>query len=189
MMLHPQLRAIVEELEQAMARLHALTAAVPEGAWATRPDPERWSVGECVAHLNLTSAAFVPPIRAALASAPTRPPRTARPPLRRDPIGWLLWRTLSPPVRFRVKTTAPFVPQGVAAPGALIADFERWQGEQIACVHEANDRDLGRYRIRSPFDPRFTYNLYSALTILPRHQHRHLWQAEQVLNRLSRGGG
>jgi hypothetical protein len=24
------------------------------------------------------------------------------------------------------------------------------------------------------------YNLYSCFTILPRHQHRHLWQAERV---------
>jgi len=24
------------------------------------------------------------------------------------------------------------------------------------------------------------YNLYACFTILPRHQHRHLWQAERV---------
>ena len=28
------------------------------------------------------------------------------------------------------------------------------------------------------------YNLYSCLTILPPHQHRHLWQAERVLEQL-----
>jgi hypothetical protein len=92
---------------------------------------------------------------------------------------------MAPPVRIRVKTTARFIPQGTAAPAALIAEFERWQGEQIGCVHEANGRDLGRCRIRSPFDPRVSYNLYSAFAILPRHQHRHLWQAEQVRDRLS----
>jgi hypothetical protein len=30
------------------------------------------------------------------------------------------------------------------------------------------------------------YNLYSCFTILPSHQHRHIWQAEQVLERLRR---
>ena len=38
--------------------------------------------------------------------------------------------------------------------------------------------------IVSPFDGRLRYNLYSCLTILPAHQHRHLWQAERVLEEL-----
>ena len=188
MILHPQLRAVVDELEQALARLHALAAAVPEGAWPTRPDPARWSVGECIAHLNLTSAAYLPVIRAALESTPATPSgRTGRR-FRRDPMGWLMWRMMGPPVRFRVKTGAPFVPQGFAPARDLIAEFERWQHEIIACVHEADRRDLQALRIRSPFDPRIGYNVYAALTILPRHQHRHLWQAEQVRDRLTSEG-
>jgi DinB superfamily len=187
MTLHPQLQAIVEELEQALARLHALAAHVPEAAWARRPDPARWSIGECVAHLNLTSAAYLPLIKAALGSAPAWPVGDARPHHRRDPMGWLMWWMMGPPVLMRVKTAARFVPQGVAPARALVAEFERWQRDLIACVHEAEGRDLSGPRIRSPFDPRISYNVYSALTILPRHQHRHLWQAEQVRARLGSG--
>ena len=70
MTLHPQLQAIVSEFEQALARLHALAAELPEPAWTWRPAPKRWSVGECIAHLNLTSAAYLP--RSAPRSAPRR---------------------------------------------------------------------------------------------------------------------
>ncbi len=35
----------------------------------------------------------------------------------------------------------------------------------------------------------FAYNLFACLTILPRHQHRHLWQAEQAWQALQKGGG
>jgi hypothetical protein len=56
----------------------------------------------------------------------------------------------------------------------------------MACVEAADGLPLGSVRITSPFDPRLRYNLYSCLTILPRHQHRHLWQAEQALERLRR---
>jgi len=35
-------------------------------------------------------------------------------------------------------------------------------------------------RVTSPFNARVRYNLYACFTILPRHQHRHLWQAERV---------
>ncbi len=39
---------------------------------------------------------------------------------------------------------------------------------------------LGRLWIISPFDPRIRYNAYACLTILPAHQHRRLWRAEQA---------
>ena len=42
-------------------------------------------------------------------------------------------------------------------------------------------------KITSPFNPRLRYNLYACLTILPPHQERHIWQAEQVLERLRSG--
>jgi hypothetical protein len=182
--LHPRFQAIVEELEQALGRLHALAAAVPEAAWSIRPGPGRWSIGECVAHLNLTSAAYLPAIRAALASAPARPSGAPMTRIRRDPAGWLLWRMLAPPVRFRVRTTAPFIPQAVAPPRTLIAEFERWQRDLIGCVPEAAARELRDVRLPSPFNPRVRYNVYSTLTIVSRHQHRHLWQAEQARDRL-----
>jgi hypothetical protein len=179
MTLHPQLQAIVDEFEQALARLQALAAELPEPAWTWRPAPERWSVGECVAHLNLTSAAYLPRLRAALRSeAPTKPRPGLR--YRRDPMGWLMWRMVGPPVRVRMKTTPSFIPQGSTPARKLIAEFERWQRDQIACVHEADGRDLNQLRIRSPFEPRISYNAYACLTILPRHQHRHLWQAERA---------
>jgi hypothetical protein len=47
---------------------------------------------------------------------------------------------------------------------------------------------LGRMWITSPFDRRIRYNAYSCFTILPRHEHRHLWQAEQVWSALQQQG-
>ena len=61
-----------------------------------------------------------------------------------------------------------------------MAEFARWQREQTAVVAEADGLPLGRLWIISPFDARIRYNAFACLTILPRHQHRHLWQAEQV---------
>jgi hypothetical protein len=80
-----------------------------------------------------------------------------------------------------VKTTAAFVPAGHDAPGQLLSEFDRLQTEQIARVRDADGLAIDRIRVTSPFDARVKYNLYACLTILPRHQHRHLWQAEQAL--------
>jgi hypothetical protein len=184
--MHPQLNALIHEFNTASERLQQLVEAVSAELWPHRPRADRWSVGECVAHLNLTGAAYILVLRQALAehhdqkgSAPAR--------YRRDPIGWLLWRTMGPPVRMGMKTTAPFIPQAVMPAIELAGEFERLQREQIACVEQADGLPLQKIRIRSPFNERVRYNLYSALSILPRHQHRHLWQAEETGKLLPRG--
>jgi hypothetical protein len=107
--------------------------------------------------------------------------------LRRDPAGWVLWRTMGPPVRVPLRTTAPFVPTGSAPREQLLATFDRLQAEQLECVARADGRPIHRVRVPSPFDPRLRYNLYACLTILPRHQERHLLQAGRVLERLRSG--
>lgn len=45
---------------------------------------------------------------------------------------------------------------------------------------------IDRVRIRSPF-VRVRYDLISTLSIIARHQHRHLWQAGQVARGLTGG--
>ena len=178
-----QLQAVVDDFDAAQRRLHALAQAQPSQQWVQRPAPDRWSAAECVAHLNLTSAAYLPILDEAIDRA-RQLGRRAPGPYRRDLAGWLLWKTMSPPVRFRVKTTTAFVPIQSAAPSDLVAEFDRLQQEQIARVRSADDLPLDRVKIASPFNARVKYNVYACLTILPRHQHRHLWQAEEATSRV-----
>ena len=93
----------------------------------------------------------------------------------------------APPVRFRVRTTAQFVPTAAEPLSSLLATFDRLQAEQLECLRQADGRPIHRVKITSPFDPRLRYNLYACLTILPPHQERHIWQAERVLERLRSG--
>ena len=177
--IRPQLQAVVDEFESATARLRALQETVPDELWTRRPDPRRWSVAECVAHLNLTASAYLPLLRDGIAAG-RRMNEAAPRRYRRDAIGWLLWKSMGPPVRFRTKTIASFMPGAVDSAGQAAIEFERLQREQIACVRDAEGLPLNRVTIVSPFNERMKYNLYACLTILARHQHRHLWQAEQV---------
>lgn len=178
--MHPQLEQIADEFHFATARLHALVRVVPIDRWPERRDPARWSVAECVAHLNLTGAAYVNILREAIdrGKGMAESPFTGR--HRRDFMGWLLWKTMPPPVRMKVKTTAAFIPQSTAPVAELEAEFVRLQDRQLALLEEADGLPLGAIKVQSPFNEKVKYNLYSCLTILPPHQHRHLWQAEQI---------
>jgi hypothetical protein len=182
--MHPQLQAIREDFQAAQDRLHLLRDTVPAQAWSRRPDPARWSMAECVGHLNLTAKAYLPRLTEAL----RRPRGPAPKRYRRDPVGWLLWRMAGPPVRYRTRTAAAFVPGSDQPLPALLAEFDELQALQIDCVVQADGLDLGRIWIRSPFDSRVRYNAYSCLSILPRHEHRHLWQAESVWKEVLRQG-
>lgn len=178
--MHPQLEALAEEFLEALDRLHLLADQVPTNRWAYRTDPKRWSVAECVAHLNLTSVAYRPLLERAIGEARAQGGATPPSRHRHSPLGWLLWRMMGPPVRMRTRTSAAFVPAATATATELVAEFERLQDLQMAQLRAANGLPLGRVRVISPFNARFRYNLFSCFAILARHQHRHLWQAEQV---------
>ena len=182
--MNAQLSAIVDDFERARERMRRIAASTPDDRWSARHDPARWSVAECIAHLNLTSRAYVPRLREALGSHPATVPLTHR--YRRDPAGWLIGVMSGPMPRIgsfkfgRTKTIASFVPAGSFDRRQLVADFEQLQDEQLALTREADGRPLEAIRIVSPFNERLRYNAYSCLWLLPRHQHRHLEQAEDV---------
>jgi hypothetical protein len=80
----------------------------------------------------------------------------------------------------RAKTKPDFVPSDALERDRVVSEFESLQDEQIALTRDADGRPLETIRITSPFDARVRYNAYSCLLLLPRHQHRHLEQAEAV---------
>lgn len=177
--MHPQLNAVVDEFRSAQQRLHRLARRLEPAQWS-RTDPGHWSPGECVEHLNLTSRAFIPLLETALAEARDAGGEAPKR-YRRGMMGWFLWKMMPPPVRFRVSTTAAFVPGGDRPPGELLAEFDRLQATLIRLTESADGLPIHRTRVASPFSARTSYNVFAALSILPPHQERHIWQAEQVV--------
>lgn len=179
-----QLSKIIEQFEAARQRVDRLAVATTERRWVMRRDPKRWSVAECIAHLNLTARAYLPLLHAALEQHPPHLSPSVR--YRRDPVGWVIGMAAGPlpgigSVRFgRTRTPAAFVPAGDLSRERTHAEFNTLQGEQIALTKAAKGRPLNDMRIVSPFDPRISYNAYSCLVLLPRHQLRHIGQAEHV---------
>ena len=182
-----QIAAAVQRFRDAQRRLHRLVESLDEERWNTRPATTGWSVAECVAHLNLTSEAYLPRLREGLTQARALG-GPARGRYRLDPMGAIIALATGPlprigAYRFGRASTAPaFVPSGALPRDHLLAEFDRLQEEQISLALQAEGLPLGQVKIASPFDPRVRYNLYSCFVILPRHQRRHVEQAERVWN-------
>ena len=185
--LHPQLAAVQDQLEEVTARARRLSDSAGDRSFNQRPHEAAWSVAECLAHLSLTTKAYLPLIDEALATLPqSTVPESHR--YRRDPMGRFLCWVLEPPYRMKVKTLAPFVPSEVKDRQAVLDEFVTLQDALAERVVACSGRDLGRARIASPFNARMRYNLYSALGAVLAHERRHLWQADRTLELLKRAG-
>lgn len=186
--LGPQLSDITRRFHAASHRLDTLVGAITDDVWAARPDETSWSPAECVAHLNLTGEAYVPRIEEAIERARALDVATSRR-YRTDLFGGLLSTMVGPLPRIagrrrgRVKTPPAFVPGGEQPRDEILATFRRLQERQIALVAEADGLPIDRVKVRSAFVERMSFNLYSTFRILPRHQHRHLQQAEEAAGR------
>ncbi len=131
--LAPQLERINGELADARRRAHEIATPLTAERWSMRRAVDQWSVAECLIHLNLTSRAFLPLIRDAITKG-RELKLLAAGPYRRDVVGWFVYWITEPPVRFRIKTTAPFVPSGVESKINILEAFDTLQDQLIACV-------------------------------------------------------
>lgn len=182
--MHPDLSTVTSQLEAAQAEVHRLAQAVDDATWVARPAPESWSISECIAHLTLTTEAFLPMMRERL-QRPEARGRAAPARMRRGLLAWVLCRSLEPPVRSRYPTTAAFVPDAATPKEATLRDFDHSQEALLATIRLGDGVDLTRIRLTSPFDARLHYSLFSALHITAAHQRRHLWQAKRARERLA----
>ncbi|HZI99434.1 MAG TPA: hypothetical protein VFD22_02145, partial [Gemmatimonadaceae bacterium] len=80
----------------------------------------------------------------------------------------------------RVKTTAGFIPSGSFPKQQTLAEFKRLQLELVGMVKESDGLAIDKVSIASPFGEKIHYNVYSTYVILPRHEERHIQQAELV---------
>lgn len=186
--MNPQLTAVLGEFAAASRRLDRLVTSLPEAAWSTRPDPTSWSAAECVAHLNLSAEAYLPRMEEGLELARSLG-RKGRGRYRADPLGWVVSRMVGPLPRIggrrrgRVKAPPAFVPGGDLPQDAILERFRTLQARQMAVVEASDGLAVDGVKVRSPFVEAARFNLYSTFLILPRHQHRHLQQAEEAAAR------
>jgi hypothetical protein len=166
-------------LNDATRRAWALVQSTDGRLFTVRPQPARWSAAECLAHLSISTEMFLPVLRTSIAKAKSG--RKKKPKM--DLLGRVLRWFLEPPIRQRVRTSAPFVPKAVRAKADAFGEFASLQEKLVEILRDARDADLSQ-KIVSPFDKRVKYNIYSAFRIVAAHERRHLWQAEQTVAEL-----
>jgi hypothetical protein len=175
---------VQEGIERARAladRARAVLENLTEEQVQRRPEPGRWSVGECFVHVNRTNRFYLDALEPAVRRARAEG-RTGEGPFR---YGWFEeWfvRQASPPVTRRFKAPKLFAP-----PESEPVDASETRREFFALVDrleavlkEAEGLDLTAVKVASPVSGLLRFRLGPAFRMVTGHTERHLIQAQQA---------
>jgi hypothetical protein len=139
-----------------------------------RPTPERWSLGEHLEHLAITTELYVDLLRDAFAEARERG-WTGDAPYRRGPVGGLSVRAMEPPVRLKLRAPRIMRPPSEAGRDEVAARFGEAHDAFLQVLADADDVDLGRVMVTSPVTRLLRFRAIQACELVAAHVERHLW--------------
>lgn len=175
--LSPQLAAIADELNAVSSGWKSLLSQLPPEKLWQRPAKGGWCVGECIDHLSITNREMLPVLDRLLQNAPS-----GHEPYRMDLSGRMIVWLMEPPYRMKFKAPTTFAPK--PSTKDVLSEFLATQAAALDAVRRCNGVAVDKLKFVSPANARMSYNGYAALKLLPTHQRRHLWQAQQIVKHL-----
>ena len=140
---------------------------------------ETWSVLQCVEHLNLYSAHYIPQIESYHRTDQKKRTQIYQP-------GWL-WNRFARTMlidssKISIKTFADKEPRAEGLSKAVLDDFLAYQ-ERLLYILRLDERlDLHKRHVTLSLSPFFKMQLGDALCLQVYHNERHIKQAEKILD-------
>ena len=184
MAMDQELAALMTEIDANLSHVESVTVGVTETQFNWRSEPGRWSMGECIAHLNMVDGADLPIIRAAVEKAKSAG-LTGEGPFEYGFIARKILAMTEPPITRKFKAPRVYIPRAHADMAQTLAEFRRVSAEMRSLMRSANGLDLKRVKTSLPAAPALVsaflkFPLGARFALLVTHDRRHLWQAEQV---------
>ena len=162
---------------------HLLDGVGPERL-GQRADPAKWSIAECLAHLNLTARVVQPAIETSLERGKQRK-ITGTGPFPPGAIGAFMTWFDEPPLKLRIRAPKMIAPRIEAGDvPQVVPEFWRLHAEWDRLLSGAAGLDLGRITAK-PFPVPLSFRLAGLFAFMFAHERRHLFQAENVKKELA----
>ncbi len=178
--LPPDLQSIVDQVAEADRTADSLSAALSDEQFHWQPDNGRgWSVAQCLEHLAATNVLYGDAIRSGLVRARERGwPR--RGPLAPGMAGRWFIRSLEPPVKLRFRAPGTVRPASRLSREEILQAFHAAHDHVRMLIRDSASIDANRATFPNPFATWIRVTVATGLHVIPAHDRRHLWQAEQV---------
>lgn len=186
--MNAELAGYLQQIEAAQRDGAALLAGMTDAQFNWRPGPDRWSIGQCFDHLNVSVRKTLPAFDRAIVAARAGG-RLAPGPFR---YGWFSrWMvgSMEPPVKRRQGTFKILVPAQEVRLAPTLAEFRTLREQLAERVRKADGLDLKRARVVSPVTRLLRLPLGAYFAFVLAHDRRHLWQARNVKAALEFPGG
>src|SRR4051794_72909 len=177
--MNPNVDHFALEIKEARHRAEALVDGLTPEQLSKRPDPGKWSIAECLVHLNTTAGIIQSFMERAIARG------------KRDHIvgtgpfdigfkgRFFVWLA-EPPPRIRLPAPRNLRPStAIEDPLALLPEFLKVQDEWQRLIRESAGLHLAKLKVAPRFSA-FRVRLAAVIPWMLAHQRRHLWQAENV---------
>jgi hypothetical protein len=152
-----------------------------------RPDPSRWSIAECIGHLNIVIEDYQPLITAAIEHA-RKENLIGKGPFNLGMLGRFMVKTMEPPVKRKFKAVprlASPVPVGDAS--KLLEGILARQDELERLIRQAEGLNQEKIKIQSPYAWWLRLRLCAVFAFILAHERRHIDQAEAVCRQVAPG--
>ena len=178
--MNSELQSLLQQLEAVKADGRAVASGLSHAQFNWRPAPGRWSVAECLVHLNYSVSKTFPAFDRAIAEGRARG-LLGQGPFRYGWIASMVARSMEPPPKWRIKTPKMFrLPPAEHAIEPVLREFQAVRDQLARRVRDADGLDLARAKITSPVNRFFRVPLGAYFAFILGHERRHLWQARQV---------
>ena len=169
-------RRLIGELQASDQRAIALARGLTSEQLNWKPQPDAWSVGQCLEHLCISGEVYVQPIAAALKNQPPSPVDTVTP-------GWFsAWfiRNYIAPSTKKAKAPKKIAPVLSTVDPSILDRFLAMNRDVRALIERAAPYDVNRIRFVNPFVSFIRFTVGTGFEIISKHEMRHLLQAENV---------
>lgn len=174
-----ELESYFGALEAVKSAARALVSSLSPEQFNWHPAPNRWSVAECLDHLNTIRKVF-PALDQTIASAERRGLMSPGP----FRYGWFsrwIVRSMEPPPKWRMRTAKMLLPASTPLErDQVLREFLVLRDQFAERLKRSDGLDLRRAIVVSPVNRLFRLPLGAYFAFLLAHDRRHVWQARQV---------
>lgn len=170
---------LISRTEEARKKLRDNLSGLSPAQLNWKPDPESWSIGQCLDHLVVSDCLYFPAFKK----------------ITEEKYQMSFWEKWSPFSRLfgkmltdqvqeepRRKMIAPRVlrPSTSKIDPGIYERFNKHLDSLQEYIGLCTQKDLDRIKVSSPVSKFITYSLRNAFRLLTQHEHRHLNQAIRI---------
>jgi len=181
---HHLIQELISDTQEIVTVVEYTFSALDKAQLTKRPAPNRWSILECIEHMNIANAHYISQFDVKLPAAkPAMNASEFKPGL----MGSYFVKMIKPKSDGRIpspmKTMKKFIPE-LKVNDNTIRNFLVDQESIIKALELSKQLDLNKIKVTSAIGPIVTFKLGDAFRFLIGHNQRHIIQAKRVLENI-----